>query len=605
MKLQNLIITILTAAIIFSCKENQKKGMEIHEALQAAMDESVPNSGAIGVSAAVIFPDGQIWQGASGISHECVPVTSDMLFDIGSIEKNFQAALALKLVEDGLIDLDDPLEKWFPPYPHINGKITIRQLLNMTSGLDKIVEDPNSPFRIGYVNIQHEKILTWEDIYNDFVSEPNFEPRIKCEYSTTNYIVLKHVIEKAAGEEQTKLFEDRLLKPHHLNHTLADFFNPIPENMPIAHGWCDIDPDDDAEDITEGYSLNWLASLSPMLVYSTPGDMVQWIDALYLKKTVLSEEMLNAMLTFNSPVQNEPMMNGYGLGVVDINLGAMLPKWKDVKVYGHLGSQFGYTAFAGYFPDLEISVSIIFNRGCDAATDRAVGTVSGAFFDALFKHLGVKESKQQGSVSDLMKELEKSPNDIHLMYRIARQQQADKDDYEAWLMYEKILKQDPEDRYGYKTEALFWKASYDGVIGKKPENLITFIAEHEDYKDIQDAYRWLAKTYLRRNEINKAVQVYHDALTVFDKDSEFYNHYAWWVYENKVADEYETAIKYTEQAVALKPDAYYIWDTLAWIYFVNGEQQKAVEASTKALSLAPENQHDYYEKALKQIQKEK
>jgi len=591
--------------MIVFCQQNQKTGMEIHEALQAAMDKSLENSGAIGVSAAVIFPDGQIWQGASGISHEGVPVTTDMLFDIGSIEKNFQSALALKLVEEGLITLDDPLEKWFPPYPHINGKITIRQLLNMTSGLDKIVEDPNSPFRIGYVNIQHEKILTWEDIYNDFISEPNFEPGTKCEYSTTNYIVLKRVIEKAAREKQTKLFEDRLLKPYYLNHTLADFFNPIPENMPIAHGWCDIDPDDDAEDITAVYSLNWLASLSPMLVYSTPGDMVQWIDELYYKKTVLSEEMLNAMLSFNSPVQNEPMMNGYGLGVVNINLGAILPQWKDVQVYGHLGSQFGYTAFAGYFPELEISVSILFNRGCDVVTDRAVGIVSGVFFDVLFKHLGVKESKQQGSVSEMMKELEESPNDVHLMYRIARQQQADKDDDRAWLMYEKILKQDPEDNYGYKTEALFWKASYDGVIGKKPENLIAFIAKHKDYKDIQDAYKWLAKTYKRRNEMDNAVQVYHDALKVFDKDAEFYNHYAWWVYENQVADEYETTIKYTEEAVALKPDAYYIWDTLAWLYFVNGQQQKAVEASTKALSLAPKNEYDAYEKTLKKIKEGK
>jgi|GEM_PF-1087067 len=605
MKLQNLIIIIVTMTLLVYCQGNQKTGKEINDKLQAAMDESIPNSGAIGVSAAVIFPDGKMWQGASGISHEGIPITTDMLFDIGSIEKNFQAALALKLVEEGLIALDDPLEKWFPSYPYINGKITIRQLLNMTSGLDKIVEDPNSPFRIGYVNIQHERILTWEDIYNDFISEPNFEPGTKCEYSTTNYIVLKHVIEKAAQEKQTKLFEDRLLKPYHLNLTLADFFNPIPENMPIAHGWCDIDPDEDAEDITAGYSLNWLASLSPMLVYSTSGDMVQWIDALYHKKTVLSEEMLKTMLTFNSPVQNEPMMNGYGLGVADINLGRMFPKWKDVKVYGHLGSQFGYTAFAGYFPELEISVSIMFNRGCDAATDKAVGTVSGAFFDALLNHLGVKELKQQGSVSDMMKELEKSPDDIHLMYRIARQQQAYKDDDKAWLMYEKILKQDPEDRYGYKTEALFWKASYDGVIGKKPENLIAFIAEHKDYKDIQDAYRWLAKTYLRRNEIDKAIQVYHDALKVFVKNAEFYNHYGWWVYENKVADEYETAIKYTEEAVKLKPEAYYIWDTLAWLYFVNREQQKAVEASTKALSLAPDNEYDAYEKALKQIQKGK
>jgi CubicO group peptidase (beta-lactamase class C family) len=160
MKLRYLIMALVTTAIVVSCQQNRKANMPINEALQAAMDESIKNSGAIGVSAAIIFPDGQMWKGASGISHEGVPVTTDMLFDIGSIEKNFQAALALKLVEEGLIALDDPLEKWFPPYPNISGKITIRQILNLTSGIDNLVEDPNSPFRVGYVNIQHGKIWT-------------------------------------------------------------------------------------------------------------------------------------------------------------------------------------------------------------------------------------------------------------------------------------------------------------------------------------------------------------------------------------------------------------------------------------------------------------
>jgi len=227
--------------------------------------------------------------------------------------------------------------------------------------------------------------------------------------------------------------------------------------------------------------------------------------------------------------------------------------------------------------------------------------VFNAVTDVLFRELGAKESKQADELSGMLEELEQSPNDVHLMYKIAKQYQADKEDYEASLIYEKILKQDPEDHYGYKTEALYWKASYDGVIWKKPENLIAFIAEHKDYKNISDAYRWLAKTYQGRNELDKAVQVYREALQTLGKDAEFYNHYGWWVYENKVTGEYKTAIKYTEEALVLKPGAYYIWDTLAWLCFENGEYQRAVEASTKALSLAPGNQRDAYRSALEKI----
>ena len=105
--------------------------------------------------------------------------------------------------------------------------------------------------------------------------------------------------------------------------------------------------------------------------------------------------------------------------------------------------------------------------------------------------------------------------------------------------------------------------------------------------------------------MDKAVQVYKEALHTFIKDADFYNHFAWWVYENKVENEYKTAIKYAKEAVTLNPDAYYIWDTLAWLYFENRQHQMAVEASEKALSLAPENQYNQYKNELNKIKKGK
>ena len=76
MKLRYLIMALVTTAIVVSCQQNRKANMPINEALQAAMDESIKNSGAIGVSAAIIFPDGQMWKGASGIKR-----TSTCIFD--------------------------------------------------------------------------------------------------------------------------------------------------------------------------------------------------------------------------------------------------------------------------------------------------------------------------------------------------------------------------------------------------------------------------------------------------------------------------------------------------------------------------------------------
>jgi tetratricopeptide (TPR) repeat protein len=294
-------------------------------------------------------------------------------------------------------------------------------------------------------------------------------------------------------------------------------------------------------------------------------------------------------------------MKGYGLGTADINLGALFPQWEDVRIYGHLGSQFGYSTFVGYIPDYGVSLAIMSNRGCDSDSERAITKVGGALLDVLLRSLGAKESARRDSLSDALKKLESSPDDAHLLYKIAKLHQAKKDDYEASLMYEEILKRDPEDRFGYRTEALYWKATYDGLIWKKPENLIAFIAEHRDYKDIRGAYKWLAKTYQRREEMDKAVQTYREALQTFGNDPEFINEYAWWVFENRVKSEYPTAIEYAMAATQAKPDAWYIWDTLAWLHFENGERKLAVEASTKALSLAPESSRGDMEKALAKI----
>ena len=391
MKLRHLIMVFLSAAAPLSSQPNQESRVPIGPALQAAMEESIKNSGAIGVSTAVVFPDGEMWAGTTGVSHAGVPLTTDMLFDIASVQKNLQATLALKLVEEGAITLNDPLRKWLPPTPAIDGAITIRQLLNMTSGIKDFVGHPKSPFRVGYVHIDFEHTWTWQEIQDVFIGEPSFQPGAGCEYSSTNYIVLKQVIEKASRSRLSKLAEERLLRPNRLDHTWVDFSRPVPGRMHVTHGWFDTNDDGSPEDIS-GNSLNWIASLSPMLVYSTPSDVAKWLHTLYHRKSVLKEQTLKAMLDFGGPVQGEPLMKGYGLGVVDINLGAIVPRWAHVRIYGHLGSGFGYMTFAGYLPDYGVSLAIISNRGGDRDSERAIGTVGGAVIDVLLRHLGARES---------------------------------------------------------------------------------------------------------------------------------------------------------------------------------------------------------------------
>lgn len=91
-----------------------------------------------GISASIIYPGTGTWKGVSGISHPGTTITPDMLFGIASNTKLFTGVLLLKLAENNIIQLNDSLHQYLPTYPYINPNITIRQLLNHTSGLDDV-----------------------------------------------------------------------------------------------------------------------------------------------------------------------------------------------------------------------------------------------------------------------------------------------------------------------------------------------------------------------------------------------------------------------------------------------------------------------------------
>jgi len=116
-----------------SAKPTSKPELPFAKQLQNALDNGLKKYNGKGISVAVIVPGYKTWVGVSGVSHGKTPIKPETVFDAGSITKNVVAALILKLVEEGLLSLDDPLHKWLPDYPNIDNTITIRQLLNHTS----------------------------------------------------------------------------------------------------------------------------------------------------------------------------------------------------------------------------------------------------------------------------------------------------------------------------------------------------------------------------------------------------------------------------------------------------------------------------------------
>src|SRR5512146_1442418 len=89
--------------------------------LQRILDQAVIRSNGAGVTAAVVAEGYKPWTGAAGYSvrsaSTTIPMTPDMLFEIGSIGKTFVTTLLMQLVDKGVVGLDDPLSKWISSYP--------------------------------------------------------------------------------------------------------------------------------------------------------------------------------------------------------------------------------------------------------------------------------------------------------------------------------------------------------------------------------------------------------------------------------------------------------------------------------------------------------
>jgi len=321
-------------------------------ALQAALDLARTLTGGTGVSAAVVVEGKGRWAGASGSSDPETPLHAKMLFDIGSVGKNLVAALVLQLAEEDRLDLDDPVGQWLPPYQNVDEDITIRQLLGHTSGVFDFVEHPRSPFRVPFDSIAFDEATSPEATLRDLVGEPYFPPGTGWHYSTTNYLLLRLIVEEATGSTVRAEIQERFLRPLALGRTVVmDEERVSLEGHEAARPWFDADADGDLDDISSR-GRAWMAGRSPAMIFASADDLARWTRALYGGQ-VLGKASLDEMLRFRRPSPGEPY-SGYGLGTGELRFGGR-------EIWGHLGWQYGYTAAMLHLPARETSIGLLIN----------------------------------------------------------------------------------------------------------------------------------------------------------------------------------------------------------------------------------------------------
>ncbi|MFG2328657.1 serine hydrolase domain-containing protein [Streptomyces sp. NPDC048604] len=210
------VLVPASAAVAAPAKPSRAKPG--HAATQQALDAAV----AAGVPGAVAQArDGRSrWTGTAGErrGHD--------RYRVGSITKTFTATVLLQLQTEGRLDLDDAVEKHLPGVVRGNGhdgrKITVRQLLNHTSGIYGYTEDPDLQKRVFGPEFLEHRYDTWTPrqlVAVAMTHEPDFAPGTSWNYSNTNFILAGMVIEKVTGRPYGKAVENRIVKPLKLRAT--------------------------------------------------------------------------------------------------------------------------------------------------------------------------------------------------------------------------------------------------------------------------------------------------------------------------------------------------------------------------------------------------
>jgi CubicO group peptidase (beta-lactamase class C family) len=362
--------------------------------IQKVLDDGLKASNGSGVSAAVIVPGYETWIGVSGFSaidrNGFVPMQPDMLFQIASADKNFVAALMLQLVEEGRLNLDDPISRWVSGYDQIDPAITVRQILNHTSGIYDWEDNPRSFTGLleseGYQAMDWGHSWTLDDIMA-LVKEPDFPPGKGWHYSNTGYYLARTIIEAETGMPIARALRTHLIDPLGLDHTWVECDQPAPEGVEFAHFWYDVNGDTNLEDISD-QPKTFLCTALEGPIWTTAEDLARWSQALFYEGRVLNEQSLTEMLTFVDATSDptEPMAAEYGLGVGKFNL-KLAPtgntsRLANLNHYGHGGNGIGYNAMMIYLPEHHATVVALFNENA------TINTTVGPLLEVVDRNLG-------------------------------------------------------------------------------------------------------------------------------------------------------------------------------------------------------------------------
>jgi D-alanyl-D-alanine carboxypeptidase len=280
--------------------------------MQTSLDSCVSEIGVPGATMTIERPDGAKWVGVSGFANleNQIPMSSDLKFRVASVTKTFTATVILQLVQEGRFSLDDSVESILPGLIPNGTQISIRRLLNHTSGIFDYVQALNPNFLLGVTQNRLRKWTPGELVAVANANQVYFAPGGGWHYSNTNYVLLGMIIEKVTGNTYAREINSRILSPLGLKNTTVLEVADMPVGS--TQGYWYVPPD---WINTTMLDLSWMFATANIV--SNSEDLLVWLKAL-MAGSLLDQQRKMDMFSFVNQATPDNHKY-YGLGLENQN----------------------------------------------------------------------------------------------------------------------------------------------------------------------------------------------------------------------------------------------------------------------------------------------
>ncbi len=313
-----------------------------------------------GCAAAVSLAGEVVFEKAFGLAdlEHNVPNTAQTIFESGSVAKQFTAAALVLLQQDGKLSLDDPVKKYIPELPDYDSPITIRHLLNHTSGL----RDWGTVMSLTGAG-RGERVVN-QDLALDVITHQralDFKPGAEYSYSNSGYNLAAIIVERVSKQKFPAFVEERLFKPLDMKSSSwrDDYQRVVPGR---------------AQAYSRQGNTPWRLNMPFMNVYgnggmlTTVGDWMKW-------NAMLDSRSLGAPLV--TALETQGVLNDGRK--IEYALGLTIAKYKGLKDVSHGGATAGYQTFLARYPDNKVSVGVMCNGTSPSAAGIAAGITDEIF----------------------------------------------------------------------------------------------------------------------------------------------------------------------------------------------------------------------------------